>query len=105
MLFHFRPLSLISPHAALAVTGGGGGVHPGFMVLVALGAAALTGGVVMAANHIIMKKRMHDEVRDIMSTYMPLTVSRQHAFLRGRMGRSSGNGNSNGNSNGKREAC
>ncbi|GIM13209.1 hypothetical protein Vretimale_16388 [Volvox reticuliferus] len=49
-----------------------GGVHPGFMILVALGAAALTGGVVMAANHIMMKKRMGDEIRDIMSSYMPL---------------------------------
>ncbi|GLI71486.1 hypothetical protein VaNZ11_016698 [Volvox africanus] len=48
------------------------GVHPGLMILVALGAAALTGGVVMATNHIMMKKRMADEIRDIMSSYMPL---------------------------------
>ncbi|EFJ42092.1 hypothetical protein VOLCADRAFT_119519 [Volvox carteri f. nagariensis] len=50
----------------------GNGVHPGFMVLVALGAAALTGFVVMAANHLLMKRRMGDEIRDIMAAYMPL---------------------------------
>ncbi|GIL68409.1 hypothetical protein Vafri_21685 [Volvox africanus] len=73
-----------------------GGVHPGFMILVVLGAAALTGGVVMAANHIMMKKRMGEEIRDIMSSYMPLqeehTRNAASAAGRGRGGGDRGGG-------------
>ncbi len=45
-------------------------------MLVALGAAALTGVIVMGANHFMMKKRMSEEIHDIMSSYMPLQVGR-----------------------------
>ena len=46
----------------------------GGIIGIALASAALTGGLVLAANRYLMKQRMGDEIRDIMAQYMPLQV-------------------------------
>ncbi|PNW86726.1 hypothetical protein CHLRE_02g095111v5 [Chlamydomonas reinhardtii] len=74
-------------------TGGGGGggssksgVSVGGIIGIALASAALTGGLVLAANRYLMKQRMGDEIRDIMAQYMPLQERERNALLAARAG-------------------
>eukprot|EP00198_Chlamydomonas_reinhardtii_P011849 XP_001701186.1 vacuolar sorting receptor [Chlamydomonas reinhardtii] len=62
------------------------GVSVGGIIGIALASAALTGGLVLAANRYLMKQRMGDEIRDIMAQYMPLQERERNALLAARAG-------------------
>ncbi|GFR48708.1 hypothetical protein Agub_g10664 [Astrephomene gubernaculifera] len=58
-----------------------GGVSVGFLLLVAVASAGLTGAVVLAAQRLVVRQRMGEEIRDIMAQYMPLQTEHNQRLL------------------------